>query len=72
MLNKLLSHPVRLYLHSLLVPLSAILVTRGIITQNDVPLYIGLATALLGIPAVEVAERKTVARKDLDGPNGVQ
>jgi hypothetical protein len=47
--------PVRRYLYSLLVPLASVLVVYGIASETIVATWIGLATAVLGIPAVEAA-----------------
>lgn len=50
--------PVRKYLYSLLVPVVAVLIYFGIVDNESAPLWIGLVTALLGVPAVEVARSK--------------
>lgn len=50
--------PVRKYLYSLLVPLVAVLVYYGVVDHESAPLWIALATSLLGVPAVETARAK--------------
>jgi hypothetical protein len=50
--------PVRKYLYTLLVPVVAVLIYFGIVDNESAPLWIGLVTALLGVPAVEVARSK--------------
>lgn len=50
--------PVRAYLYSLLGPLVAVLVFYGVVSENGAPMWIALATALLGVPAVEAARSK--------------
>jgi RsiW-degrading membrane proteinase PrsW (M82 family) len=47
--------PVRKYLYGLLAPVVAVLVAYGIVDGESAPLWIALATAVLGVPAVEVA-----------------
>lgn len=47
--------PVRKYLYGLLVPLAAVLVAYGVLDGESAPLWIALATAVLGVPAVEAA-----------------
>lgn len=50
--------PVRRYLYGLLVPLAAVLVAYGIVDNESAPLWIALATAVLGVPAVESARSR--------------
>lgn len=52
------TEPVRLYLYSVLVPLLAVLVVWGVVDAGDVPLYLAVLAALLGVPAVEIARSK--------------
>lgn len=52
------SEPVRLYLYSLLAPVLAILVAFGVVDSEAVALWIALGTAVLGIPAIELARAK--------------
>jgi hypothetical protein len=47
--------PVRRYLYSLLIPLSALLVTYGFVSENTVSTWIGFVTAVLGVGTVEAA-----------------
>jgi tetrahydromethanopterin S-methyltransferase subunit D len=51
---------VRSYLYGVGIAVEAVLVARGIITGNDAPLYVGLLTAVLGVPAVEVTRAKVI------------
>lgn len=50
--------PVRRYLYSLLAPLATILVVYGIASEEIAATWIGLATAILGVPAVEAARAR--------------
>lgn len=50
--------PVRKYLYGLLVPLAAVLVAYGLVDNESAPLWIALATAVLGVPAVEAARSR--------------
>lgn len=50
--------PVRRYLYSLLAPLASVLVVYGIASETIVATWIGLVTAVLGIPAVEAARAR--------------
>lgn len=50
--------PVRKYLYALLVPLTAVLVYYGIVDNESAPLWIAVATAVLGPTAVETARNK--------------
>lgn len=50
--------PVRKYLYALLLPLVGVLVYYGIVDNESAPLWIALATGVLGVPAVEVARSK--------------
>ena len=52
------SEPVRLYLYSVVIPLLALLVGFGVVDANQTALILGLAGAVLAIPAVEVARSK--------------
>jgi hypothetical protein len=58
--SALRSNPVRSYLYGVGIAVEAVLVARGIITGNDAPLYVGLLTAVLGVPAVEVTRAKVI------------
>lgn len=50
--------PVRSYLYTLLVPVIALLVWRGVVSGDEATLWVGIATAVLGVPAVEVVRAK--------------
>lgn len=50
--------PVRAYLYGLLAPVVAVLVGYGFLDNESAPLWIALATAVLGVPAVELARRR--------------
>lgn len=54
------SNPVRTYLYSVGVAVDGVLVARGVITDNDAPLYVGLLATVLGIPAVELTRSKVI------------
>lgn len=47
------SEPVRLYAYSVLIPVFAILVAKGVISVSDSALYAALAAVVLGVPVVE-------------------
>lgn len=69
MWNKL--EPVRSYVYTLLVPVLAILVFYGIVSDLAAPLWIALGTAVLGVPAVELARsrvRPVIAQGDYASP----
>jgi hypothetical protein len=59
-IKSLRSNPVRSYLYTVGVAVEAVLVGRGVITDNDAPLYVGLLVAVLGVPAVEVTRSKVI------------
>lgn len=59
--------PVRTYLYGLLVPLAAVLVYYGVVDNESAPLWIALATGVLGVPAVEVARSKVSPVRRTDG-----
>lgn len=50
--------PVRARLYAFLVLLTGYLVTRGLITGNDVAFYTAAGALLLGVPAVESARAR--------------
>lgn len=52
------TEPVRRYLYGLLAPLATLLVALGVTTDAQVALWVGVATAVLGVPAVETARSK--------------
>jgi RsiW-degrading membrane proteinase PrsW (M82 family) len=45
--------PVRSYLYTLLLPVIAVLVYYGLVSEQAAPLWAALATAVLGVPVVE-------------------
>lgn len=49
--------PVRLYLYSVLVPVVAVLVYLGLIDTQAGVLWLAVAAAALGVPAVELARQ---------------
>lgn len=51
------TEPLRLYVYALLVPLAAVLVWHGIVSDEAVPLYLALAEVVLGAGAVEGTRR---------------
>ena len=51
------SEPVRLYLYSVLVPVLAVLVAKGVITASDSALYGALASVVLVVPATELVRK---------------
>jgi len=59
-----LKEPVRVYLYTLLAPLVAILAGYGLLDNQKVALWIALGTAVLGVPAVEVARREVTPLVD--------
>lgn len=67
--KSLRSNPVRSYLYTVGLAVEAVLVGRGVITGNDAPLYVGLLTAVLGIPAVELTRAKVIPA---NGSTGAQ
>lgn len=67
----MMTEPVRAYIYTILVPLSALLVVYGILDDQTVTLWLGIASAILGIPATEIARKKVtpnarVASRNLD------
>lgn len=64
--NWVRSEPVRLYAYALLVPLFAVLVFHGVVSDEAVPLYLALAEAVLGVAAVEAARRKVTSPQTLE------
>lgn len=63
MFNK--TEPVRTYLYSLLVPVLAVLVYYGVVESAATAMWIAVGTAVLGIPAVEVARGKVTPNSKL-------
>lgn len=61
------SNPVRLYVYSLLVPVLAVLVAFGVVDATQVPLYIALGTAILGVAATETARSAVTPTKKCPG-----
>lgn len=53
-----LKEPVRVYLYSILGPLVTVLAGYGLLDGQQAVLWIALAAAVLGVPAVEVARRE--------------
>lgn len=49
------TEPVRLYLYSVLVPVLAFLVLKGVIGGDEMTAYLAVGAAILGVPAVEKA-----------------
>jgi hypothetical protein len=49
------TEPVRLYLYSVLGPLVVLLVALGVVQADQALLWLALAAAVLGVPAVERA-----------------
>jgi len=49
------TEPVRLYLYSVLVPVLAFLVLKGVIGGDEMAAYLAMGAAVLGVPAVEKA-----------------
>jgi hypothetical protein len=68
-IDSLRSNPVRSYLYSVGVAVESVLVARGVVTDNDAPLYVGLLVAVLGVPAVEVTRSKVIPA---NGSTGAQ
>lgn len=62
------SNPVRLYVYSLLVPVLAVLLAFGIVDATQVPLYIALGTAVLGVTATETARSAVTPAANLPAP----
>jgi hypothetical protein len=65
------TEPVRLYLYSVLGPLVVLLVALGVVESDQALLWLALAAAVLGVPAVErarslVTSPATAARHDQD------
>jgi hypothetical protein len=60
--------PVRLWLYGLIVPASLIGVGYGWVTDNMAPLWVGVATALLTVPAAEGARSQVTPVARLDQP----
>jgi len=56
MWNKL--EPVRSYVYTLLVPVIGVLIFYGVLDDQAAPLWIALATAVLGVGGVETARAK--------------
>lgn len=52
------TEPVRLYLYSVLVPVLALLVMKGVIGGDEMATYLAVGAAVLGVPAVEKARSK--------------
>lgn len=51
--------PVRVALYSALVPICGVLVARGVLTEDFVPVVLAVGAAVLGVTATEVAQKKT-------------
>lgn len=47
------SEPVRLYAYSVLLPVLALLVAKGVVSASDSALYAALGAVVLGVPVVE-------------------
>lgn len=47
------SEPVRLYAYSVMLPVLAVLVAKGVISASDSALYAAVAAVVLGVPVVE-------------------
>ena len=68
--------PVRVRMYSVGAVLVALLVHRGLVTASDASLYVALAAAVLGIPAVEGARSRVTpvaplrTRKGAPAPAG--
>lgn len=62
--------PVRSYLYTLLAPVVALLVFYGVVSDAAAPLWIGVLTAVLGVPAVEVARKKVTVLPPGKDPEG--
>ncbi len=62
-------NPVRLYLYSVTVAILLMLVTFGVIESEAMFAVLGVASAVLAVPAVEVARSKVtpVAKEKKDG-----
>lgn len=52
------SEPVRVWMYGVLVAILALLVGTGVVTGALAPLIMGVITAVLAIPAVEIARSK--------------
>jgi hypothetical protein len=51
--------PVRVALYTALAPICGVLVARGVLTEDLVPVVLAVAAAVLGVTATEVAHKKT-------------
>lgn len=60
------TEPVRNYLYTLLFPVAALLVGYGWVSSEHMPLWVGVATAVLGVPVVESARRRVQSRAWLE------
>jgi len=57
------NEPVRKYLYGILVPVVALLVYKGVVAADEAALWLAVAAAALGVPAVEYARSKVTPVK---------
>lgn len=50
--------PVRLYMYGVLVPLASLLVLVGVLSAEAAMAGLGVAAAVLGVPAIEAARAR--------------
>lgn len=58
LVNKLREEPVRAYLYGVFASVVAALVAAGVVTTGLLPVILAVGTAVLAVPAVEVARAK--------------
>lgn len=52
------NEPVRTYLYGILVPIIGLLVYKGVVASDEAAIWLAIAAAALGVPAVEAARSK--------------
>jgi len=58
------NEPVRKYLYAVLVPVVGLLVYRGVVAADEAAIWLAIAAAALGVPAVELARSKVTPVKE--------
>lgn len=58
--------PVRVYLYGVIVAVVSALGAFGVVSENSIPMILGVGAAVLAVPAVEVARKKTSSNATLD------
>lgn len=56
--NKITGEPVRAYVYTVIGAILAVLIAYGVVSADVVPIILAAASAVLAVPAVEVARSK--------------